>query len=248
MKQGLLILLGESFRTGSQGTRVSGLPCSYEGQRKACMSHVEWMKNVEDTHKVQMDVVISTYETPYTSCMYEWYGTKCIDKHVHQHVIGWNNLYFHAVNKWCHLFDDYEFVHFMRIDLELKPVFSTMFVMDDKLRYPSVCFTLNKCHVTRDGHPRVSDMMLYVPKKHCGLLETKARLLDHEGWSQAVIQGLRYEDIDVYIKTYHDSDSAKDLNPMYRIVNRDECEIWRSEGEVFDASSWAGSNPRTTTR
>jgi len=39
--------------------------------------------------------------------------------------------------------------------------------------------------------------------------------------------------MDVMINTYHDSDSQKDFNPLYYIVNRPENNVWHSENEIF---------------
>jgi hypothetical protein len=39
------------------------------------------------------------------------------------------------------------------------------------------------------------------------------------------------------INTYHDSDSEKDFNPLYYIVNRAQSTVWHSEGLLFDKMS-----------
>ena len=45
---------------------------------------------------------------------------------------------------------------------------------------------------------------------------------------------LTYDDLDTMINTYHDSDSSKDYNPLYYIVNRPENIIWHREGHIFN--------------
>ena len=47
-------------------------------------------------------------------------------------------------------------------------------------------------------------------------------------------KGVKYNDLDTMINTYHDSDSAKDYNPLYYIVNRPENKIHHSEGVFFN--------------
>ena len=37
---------------------------------------------------------------------------------------------------------------------------------------------------------------------------------------------LTYEDMDTIINTFHDSDSNKDFNPLYKIVNRPESNVF----------------------
>lgn len=36
------------------------------------------------------------------------------------------------------------------------------------------------------------------------------------------------------INTFHDSNSAKDWNPLYYIVNREESSIFHTKDEIFD--------------
>jgi hypothetical protein len=41
------------------------------------------------------------------------------------------------------------------------------------------------------------------------------------------------EDCDLILKTLHDSDSAKDWNPLYRIANRSQA-IWHTRDTYYD--------------
>jgi hypothetical protein len=40
------------------------------------------------------------------------------------------------------------------------------------------------------------------------------------------------------LDSFHDSDSSKDYNPIYYIVNRPESEIHHNAGEVFNKFSF----------
>jgi hypothetical protein len=238
MYKGLIILMGECFRTGNQCTRITSHPSSFDGQKEACFSHLQWIDHLQEKLGISCDLVINSYKTKFCPYLKEWYGTTCRDEYFHDNVIGWDNLYFDSISKWGHLFKHYHFVHFMRIDICLKPFFSTVFKLDDKLRYPSICFTFNNYHITYDNHPRVSDTMLYVPSKFYNILLTsRAKLLDHNGWSECINHGIASTDIDVYLSTFHDSDSAKDWNPIYRIVNRNKNNVWYSKGLIFNGTT-----------
>lgn len=45
--KGLVIFLGESFRTGGQLTNIRGLPESRENQFLACQSHIRFIEHIK---------------------------------------------------------------------------------------------------------------------------------------------------------------------------------------------------------
>jgi hypothetical protein len=58
--------------------------------------------------------------------------------------------------------------------------------------------------------------------------------LHHNSWHDLIVyHKLTYEDLDMMLNTYHDSDSAKDYNPIYYIVNRNVNNTHRTK-EIFD--------------
>ena len=88
----------------------------------------------------------------------------------------------------------------------------------DTIRFISICWGIcDRC----GDHPRVNDMMMYIPCKYFNRLDQIE--LSHESWAHLIDKGFTYEDLDMMCDTYHDSDSAKDYNPYYSIVNRPEC-------------------------
>tara|TARA_Y100000741_G_C18219189_1_gene545108 strand:- start:1114 stop:1323 length:210 start_codon:yes stop_codon:yes gene_type:complete len=48
---------------------------------------------------------------------------------------------------------------------------------------------------------------------------------------------IKNSEISVIIKTFHDSDSQKDWNPIYKIVNRPESKKWYSKGQEFNINN-----------
>ena len=105
----------------------------------------------------------------------------------------------------------------MRIDLFLKPYFIYIFNPDSKnILFPSVCF--KPYHKILDC-PRVNDMIMFIPKNLFRI--TNNFELNHKTWYQLVHnKKINIKHLETILKTYHDSDSAKDYNPIYYIVNR----------------------------
>jgi hypothetical protein len=82
-------------------------------------------------------------------------------------------------------------------------------------------------------------MLLFIPKKYFKYIGNMDFLPigddGHRLWAQLIkTTDLTYNDLDTMIHTFHDSDSAKDYNPLYYIVNRNQQTIFHSEGNVFD--------------
>ena len=64
--KGLFLFIGESFRFGSQMTRIRGTKESYDEQIKACISHIKFIENIEQKYNLEKsDVIISSYTTNY---------------------------------------------------------------------------------------------------------------------------------------------------------------------------------------
>jgi len=80
--------------------------------------------------------------------------------------------------------------------------------------------------------------MTFVPRKYFKYLGYIHWTPDgHHQWYDLITHAkLKYDDLDTMINTYHDSDSAKDFNPLYYIVNRPETQVHHTT-ELFD--KWA---------
>jgi hypothetical protein len=120
----------------------------------------------------------------------------------------------------------------MRIDLYLKKIFEEVFDSNiQKILWASICFKpYHKCGI----HPRVNDMMFFVPKKYYDYLPY-IHTLNHNQWEFFINNTkLKYDDLDTILKTYHDSDSSKDFNPLYYIVNRPESNIHHTKTDLFN--------------
>ncbi len=231
-----VLLLGESFRLGGQGTRNRGSEESYSAQMAACQTHVAFFEHLKARHGFDgVDVYLTSYTTQFDDRLLEVYG-EYVKRHTfYDDVIELDNLYRNTLPSVVPR-EQYEFVLFLRVDLFLKPRFTEVFDPTwTTIRFPTICWMRD--HVALGRHPRINDMLLFVPKNHFEHL-SHMRLASHELWYLLVEDhGLSYDSLDTMIDTYHDSDSAKDFNPLYYIVNRHIESRWFSEGHVFDKYS-----------
>jgi hypothetical protein len=60
-------------------------------------------------------------------------------------------------------------------------------------------------------------------------------VIGHGLWKHLIKNtNLTYNDMDTMIRTYHDSDSFKDYNPLYYMVNREQSQTFHSQGCIFN--------------
>ena len=224
----LLILFGESFRLGGQGNRNRGSEESYKEQINASLSHIKFIERLKKNN-INMTVSINSYTTKFLYCLNDIYKHVLLDSIHYVKLIGQSKLIHNCIDRITNI-NNYDFILCMRIDLFLKDNFFEIFnPYSDKILFPSVCFKpYHKCGV----HPRVNDTMMFVPKKYFNFI--KKVQLDHNTWYDLIeYHKLSYEDLDVMLNTYHDSDSAKDFNPIYYIVNRYVSNTHTTK-EIFD--------------
>jgi hypothetical protein len=225
--KGLFIIIGESFRLGGQGTRIRGLTESYSPQINACNTHINFLNHIKLKYNCDSDICLSTYTTQYDNDLIEIYKEKLVYYKIFDNVIGLNQLFQDCINN---INKNYDFVFYFRIDLYLKEHFFDVFNPEwSTIRFPTICWKKDSVHINK---PRVNDMMLYIPNRFFDKLNKM--VIGHEAWYNFSHDlNIDDSDMDVMINTYHDSDSQKDYNPLYYIVNRPESKIWDSEYEIF---------------
>jgi len=213
---GLIILLGGSFRLGNQGTINNGDPRSFTGQIQACDSHIKFIEDIiEKFNMNKISVFISSYHTQYSKFL--------IGYNLNTKLIGFNHLFNSSINLITNI-TNYDFILNIRIDLFLKPYFTDIFNPNSNMiLFTSICW--KKWCIT-NGHPRVNPMTIFIPKKYYNYINHIAVNYGHDLWYILIkTTDLTYDDLDTMINTYHDSDSFKDFNPLYFIVNRPENKI-----------------------
>jgi hypothetical protein len=229
MRKCILVFISGSFRLGGQGNMSLGDPRSYEEQKQACMSHVAFCKHLESVHNVSPEIHLNTYETRYSSEMLQWYSEYPVTHVFHKTLLGYTGIMDDAVARLQLEEDDHEFVLFIRADLLLKPDFFNVNVFERRLCFSSICFTLKNWHL-HNGFPRVADLILLVPRNLFNLIRDRKISLNHDSYEHYLAHGLKNTDIGFLVDTFHDSDSQKDWNPIYKIVNRPETTRWHDRG------------------
>ena len=226
---GLLIIIGESFRYGNQGTRIRGVPESYDAQINACNTHIKFINLLKNKFNYNINVFIGTYTTQYDNDLLNIYKNYLVGNKIYENPLGLTNLYKNCIDE--NNLDNYNFILYFRIDLFLKDKFLEIFNPSwNTIKFATICWKKDSVY---NNKPRVNDMMLFIPKKF--IIYSNQIIIGHESW-YFLVNNLKINDynIDVMINTYHDSDSSKDYNPLYYIVNRSENQIWHSENEIFN--------------
>jgi hypothetical protein len=238
--KGLLLLYGESFRLGGRGTRNRGSTESYGEQMKSAKTNVEFIEHLKCVHDCQMDVCISSYDTKFNNDLNAAYSDYLIFSDYYLDVIGTNQIVQKCIQKIENI-NKYDFVLILRIDICLKEEFIRIFTPKwDKIMFSFVCY---KPHHISGGHPRVADMMMFIPckyfqyMKYIGFHDYYQH--GHDQWNHFInCTDLSYDDLDTMIDTFHDSDSEKDWNPLYYVVNRGQCMTSYCWGEVFNKKDY----------
>lgn len=214
--KGLLFLYGETFRKGGKFSRNIGSDESYTEQKKACESHVSLINHLNIHHGCECDVIISTYDTQYTSELVSWYprNTKFYRYSSNNVMINHHDCLKETSSEM------YDFVFQFRPDLYFKShfihnIFNPKF---DEIFFFSVCSASKNWHKTPKENPRINDVMVYIPRrlKAFYLLRPSHNIID------VLPKHIFPEHVDFMVYEYYDSDSQKDLNPAYKIVNRPE--------------------------
>ena len=223
--KGLLLLLGESFRMGGQGSRIRGSHESYDEQLKACGTHISFIESIGLTH-----VYLASYNTQFNDQLLDVYSRYLVGHMFYDDVIGIDNLFQRSIQQIQDI-ETYDFILYLRVDLYLKPLFTQVFTPSSKtITFPTVCMIP---YHRVESHPRVSDTILFIPNKYYKYMRDIK--IGHDMWYDLIVNtDLTYDDLDVMISTYHDSDSEKDFNPLYYIVNRPQSSTFHSQGFLFD--------------
>ncbi len=227
--KGLFIIIGESFRSGGQHSRDRGNPISYDDQINACQSHIIFFDYIMKKFHIDIQIVISTYRTQYDKIITNIYKPYLKKANIYAKPIGLQSLFNRSIPKDL---TNYDFVFYFRIDIYLKNNFLKVFNPNSqKILYLCPCW--KKGSIIKDGHPRVSDVMVFFPKKYFNYLD-KIKIY-HDSWFNLIKNnGLDYTDLDMMVNTYHDSNTSRDYNPYFRIVNRPEGKKMHSLNYHFD--------------
>ena len=237
----LILLLGESFRSGLQNSRLRGSEKSYLEQIDVSTNHLNFIYFLEKSYNITVSLHITTYDTIYNDKLFDIYKKYLVSYSIltEPEGIGLHNLYYKSL---CDIknIKIYNFFFYFRIDIFLKPYFFDLF----NPFWETIHFSF-PMSIKENGHmlidePRVSDTMLFIPNKYFYYLDKV--YLYHSCWFILINKtDLVYNNIDFIINTFHDSDSYKDNNPLYYIINRPrEINIF-SFGYIFNKNEFYDS-------
>ena len=221
--KGLFFVYGEMFRKGKGGSRNIGSKESYNEQKQACESHVSLLNHLKKEYDCDCDVMIATYDTPYTSNVKSWYPEHTIVNCLPSNKFNTSDARGNH-HKWMReaSLREYDFVFKFRPDLFFKhefiyKIFNPNF---NKMYFYSICAAAKNWHLTYVKNPRVNDVMLFIPKH----LHAYYLIIPHHFSIDELVhhKELYPQQVDFMVYTYHDSDTSKDLNSGYKIVNRPE--------------------------
>ena len=235
-KRFILLLRGEAFRKGGQNSRTIGLEDAYEEQMAACETHMELIRAVE-AQGYTVEVYIDTYSTQYDKELRAAYGSYVKDARFHATRFGTQSLLIKdAANMLAGnmLADNRpDALLILRLDMYLKPPFMELYRPDvQTIQFFSIC--ARGWNKTPNGNPRINDILFHFPKRsldRLSMLYSKNVPMWHELLDYVPLE--YGSDYSLMTTKYYDSDSAKDFNPYYRLVGREENPVTRSEGKEF---------------
>ena len=224
--KGLLLITGEAFREGLQGNRSRDTAASFQPQKMASQSHVDFCDYLKQTHGVKMDIFINTYDTKYEKELKSWYPN-CKYKSTKE-LIG-PKLVQNAVNE----IEDYDFIFWTRPDIFIKPYFYSVFNPKWKtIHFFSQNYTIWHCGML-DTSPLVNPTFQFIPKNYFNVLTSIN--VGHESWKHYhETFNIPHSKLNFMVNTYHDTDSYKDYNPYYRYVGRPESTVWHDRGKTIN--------------
>lgn len=231
----LLVINGETFRHGGQGSRERGDEESFNLQMIATESQLKFINYVKENNNFDCDIFMNIY-----SLNDEWdkefikqYGDLVKLININNTLLGETSLHSQTLNiiKNKINYNEYEFILFLRPDLFLKNYFSTIFNCDsDKITFAHVNEIedpLGKSwNQTQRGNPAVNHQIFFVPKKFFTELLDHKLWFNHYSYDLILQHNIKSTNIDFFIYTYHSSSTDVTWNPIFHQVGRNETTFW----------------------
>ena len=224
-KKGILILYGESFRSGNIGSRIRDCEACVKTQKLASQSHVDFIQYVERTYPLTMDVLIDTYDTKYEESLKGYYNQPSF--YSHPELLGWDNISQHAVNQVD--LSHYDFILMTRLDILIKPEFYTTFQPWKKIMFLSPVEPDHtpeaKCSFSKSEtglyYPLVNPTFIFFPASYFYTL--KQINTGHQAWKHFMeTYQLTEKDMGFMSNYQFNTNSANIQNPFYKMVGRPE--------------------------
>jgi hypothetical protein len=238
----LLVINGETYRHGHQGSRERGSEESYKLQGFATKSHLDFIKFISNKFNIKSDVLLYYYKL---NDVWDLQFVKSYEPHLKysvslENLLGETNLHSSLIDYIKNNIDinDYKFILFIRPDLYLKKYFLDIFdVQDEKIKFAyvnEITNHLGKSWHEESGFPSVNHQIFYVPSKFYSELFSGCVWRNHHSYVFSLDCGLKKEQIDFFIKTYHSSSTSNTWNPIFHQVGREETKFWVDKNFVVD--------------
>jgi hypothetical protein len=238
MQKAAILFRGESFRFGGQNSRNIGDPKAVLEQVKALENHIEFIQHIERKYKIQIDVFIDTQSTPFNNTIlnvYKKYNKKIIEYQFNtEYAKSQGESIQRGINKIVLSQNYHNYISFFitRIDLLFSQTFFEMFdPFCKKIMFPSI--TWYHWRKTLLNSPRINDVFFYLPQKYNQLLHYFKIIGSH---GHDILDAWNFNgsfEWSLYLKTYHDSDTEKDWNPLYSIINRNKSNQMYSDKKML---------------
>lgn len=216
----LCVIIGESFRSGGNGSRNVGQQETVEEQKKAIDSHIRFIKAIQNKYNIDIDVVLHTAYTPYINDVYQWYtsNTNVIGYNIVPKGIGLTNAFRFSLSSQKDV-KHYQSVICFRIDVFLREYIDEIFnPLTGKIIYTwRSASSLTKILT-------VNHSFFCLPQKFLAYLKYDFSKL----WvtHDMITKFLPYKDDEPLIYTRHTAATERGWNPLLYIVNRHESLNW----------------------
>ena len=183
--------IGSTFRVGGQSTLVEGAIEAWDDQITATKSQIGLLQTLWKKHGLVCDLFVITYNNSFSKHLqpiYEnaWPHRLALFK-VLEKRIGFQNLFMQVVDAALPASTlnstPYNVLHYIRVDLKLKPYFNRLFDPTDADRILFASFINSQQGSAKDrrgygkGRPWINEMAVSIPRKHFGVLRPGADVL-----------------------------------------------------------------------
>jgi hypothetical protein len=232
MKNILIILVGESYRSGGQQTRIRGTRNYKLRQLLASKSHISLVNKLSKDNNVF--VSLNTYKLNEIddNILYKYYNTKTqlidstfYDPYLPHHYDMLNETF----NKIKSGLNNYDYIITIRMDCYLKHYFIDNLILDSS----KILFT----HI--DGNMDVNNnyipiecSILIIPNKfYYKIYDNTIYNICHDIFDKLLKNGLSMNDIGIMTNTTHVCCTSLGWNPFYILVGRDYSTTYSNKGQ-----------------
>jgi hypothetical protein len=232
----LLVLWGESFRSGGQMTRTRGTGKYFEKQKWATSSHVELLDFIKKEYSCDSDILLNSFSLnpEDDQSLISWYSDYCVQNeckfiyNLHEKAFSTEQeTRRDTYSKVVDIIDDYEYVLFVRLDLRLKQYFIDNFYFDcEKIIFAHIDLNLGVSSVCKNQPnmwPTCEQIMLFAKKFFYTIKEKIIDTGPHEVRNVLIQHDKNLiNHIDYFVHTLHLSSTDLQWNPLYFQVGRNK--------------------------